>query len=509
MAFLLGFCLVICALSDEQQFVDRFYATSYAGLEIFLPENWSFGGAMSYCNNLITPAQGVLWWTCDESNGNMRSGGFLPSSVPVAPNKTFWMDAQRPDGYPATAFPFVSLAVNPRGDSVSGSALPPRGDYQGLVAQTLTFSETSKNWTAATLIYLGFEIFAFAYGDSDVTGTEVYVAGWMNKDSETGGEFGGFVVARAKILPGRTELSIDEVDITPPVFAQGCYDVFTSSFKPTLHLIENYVIVLVPGRCQTFARWARVPSTTPFSTVKPDVLTPGTFGIDYVVSSAIDSYNGNFFYILKEYNKPDSELWYVVSNARNLTRYMIPLATGESTVSLTAGTGNDHISYAYAFSPQFSAGSGRVERIRFNQPTNSLAHAGFGNLPGDYFLKASSYLFISPYIYAVTNEPDGRLFRMSIDNFCDNYCGDYAYCESGTCHCIPNYSPKLTGDGCDPTKIQEEIINERQAVGAAATLGVFWVISLFVAAFGWRAWYKQSHQSPQAQHLVQEYNRPL
>lgn len=88
-------------------------------------------------------------------------------------------------------------------------------------------------------------------------------------------------------------------------------------------------------------------------------------------------------------------------------------------------------------------GSNKI--IRLNTATGiSKAEVAYATL-GTLFNRVSSTLYVPPYFYFGTNEPNAVLGRIHKDNFCSFECDENAYCWAQGCLCAPGYGP-------DPTK---------------------------------------------------------
>jgi len=319
-----------------------------------------------------------------------------------------------------------------------------------------------------------------------------------------GGAKGGFVVSRGKLLAGGL-FTIDAKDVNGPILASGCYDIFTELTKPQLHIVgdQKYLIVVIPGRCQTVARFQIPDDATAFNLVTPEVVSPGVFGKNYITSSSYDPVSGNFFYISKTYNSPNSEVWAANASAipfkpANLT---FPLFDNEGTSFINLGTEAGKVLVDF-----ITPDRGFIQRMALTGG-NKLTMVGWANIP-NILAKAVSFVYISPYLYLVTYEPAGKVARLHSENFCAHYCGTRAFCNKSKCDCEPNYSPAISGSGCELTIINQEIIKERKVVGTAAVMGVLFVLTTIIAFVGWRSWY-QNRQLGAGVPLVREYNRPL
>jgi len=288
----------------------------------------------------------------------------------------------------------------------------------------------------------------------------------------------------------------------------GCYDIFTETTKPQMYQIDNTLMVILPGRCQTVLRFP-LPSedSFKFGTIVPLIYTPGDFETTYIAATSFDPVSGNIFFATRQYNMPDCDINFINGKAANLVvSASIKIASGESAVQLIPGVQGTQ-SFVYVF----SSGQGLITQLLLDSVNGILTPKGFGNIP-PALSKASSFLYIKDYIYFATYEPACKLARIPVGNICPYYCGDNAFCNAGLCACInTNYSGVWVNgrlDGCELAEIHKEIIKEQRIVGTAAVMGVLFVITSIVAFFGWRAWYA-GRTNPQSAALVHEYNRPL
>jgi len=95
----------------------------------------------------------------------------------------------------------------------------------------------------------------------------------------------------------------------------------------------------------------------------------------------------------------------------------------------------------------------------------------------------------------VTNEPNTEIGRLSKDNFCNDFCSAYGYCDGAKneCACIPNYAkdPSVSDKFvCAPTHIidyQTQLVTE---TAAAAAFGVLFAIAMIAGIAGWFLWYR-------------------
>jgi len=517
--------LLVTVFLASAQVSQRLYANPWAGFDFIDQAKLPTGQRKAaYCANLVinnTDDAGIFYFTADETAPNVKTGAF---DFRHERNRSFsfWLDVV-PPMTSGQAAPFVDLAVHADGDGMAGSAYPMPGNYQGLVLQTVSGMKNTNSslWKVKTIYFPGYEFFTLVYGSRVGTGpteyTEVYLAGWVNSDTAGAPGQRGFVVARGKVLTANPQILIDPTDISPPLFKEGCYDIFTSVSKPEIIIYTSTIFVVVPGRCQTFIRFKKPAPTQPFGGVQPEVFSPGEFGLDYIASYAfdLDGNNANFYYVMKSYNKPGSTLWYMQLTVKDFSGYKLAIPSLESDVQVVAGLENRgfyKVPFVHVILTNMYPGGGQVIKIEVGRNrTGDLDITGYANFPIE-LRHASSWAYASPDLYFVTYEPACKIARLRETSFCKQYCGDYGYCEYGICTCLTNYTQVTPGNpaaGCQPSSITRQITEEKRVVGTAAVMGVLWVITTIAAVFGWRQWYHQKINSPQASHLVQEYNRPL
>jgi len=312
------------------------------------------------------------------------------------------------------------------------------------------------------------------------------------------------VVARAKLFTGGL-ITLEETDVYGPVMNAACYDIFTETLKPQMHIVgdQELLVVVIPGRCQTLVRFELLPDeNSVWRNAKADVTNNGEFGLDYITSSAFDPISGNFFYISKKYNSPGSTIWLVDVRANPWSRgYGLPLPNGEAIAYLNMGAEG-----AKTVVDVITPAAGLVQRMEM--VGHNLSITGWARVPLPILGKMGSFVYISPYLYGVSNEPAGKVARIHRDYFGPIDCGVMAFWNKTKCGCETGYSPMKDKAGCELSVITEEITKERKVVGTAALMGVLFVLTTIIAFVGWRAWY-QNKQLGAGAPLVREYNRPL
>jgi len=271
-----------------------------------------------------------------------------------------------------------------------------------------------------------------------------------------------------------------------------CYDIWTETSKPELFLgNENgvkYLFISLPGRCSGIYKIKLPDVADKFNTISGTVnfQFPDTLKDLKITSTVYDNLFHRITFAAKKFNSVESKLYSFDSISMNSnTGKETTLRYNEALPILAQNPWGAITGYVYV------AFSGFSEVIRYSK---DLEISGIAVLPPQ--LKAvSSILFTNDSLYMVTNEPNTEIGRLSKDNFCNDFCSAYGYCDGAKneCACIPNYAkdPSVSDKFvCAPTHIidyQTQLVTE---TAAAAAFGVLFAIAMIAGIAGWFLWYR-------------------
>jgi len=272
-----------------------------------------------------------------------------------------------------------------------------------------------------------------------------------------------------------------------------CYDQFSSVSRPIMKITNNTLLVVIPGRCGFFAvihlpdptvSWKDIPLSK-ISNFSPMQMFSN---LNYVSSAVISPQNDStIYYAVKTYNQPgayllsfDTSRW----TPNSATVYVNDIGEGEAILVYGLNSPNNYIFL-------LASGSNKIKRYTINEK-NTLAVDAYASLYPS-ISQVSSAVYFNPHLYFTTYEPDAKLVRISMNNFCKTFCGDNGYCNKGSCACVSLYSPDTSSSvfSCVLSSIANIKDREKSNVGATAALGVFFAFSLLAAIAGWGLWWKE------------------
>jgi len=265
-----------------------------------------------------------------------------------------------------------------------------------------------------------------------------------------------------------------------------CYDIFTETSKPQLFLsmensnIYNYLYISIPGRCNGIYKvqipdvgssWRSVSNFQSF--IFPDSLKDMK-----ITSSTFDPKTKKFAFASKKFNSPDSYLFVFDGSTMNNNGKMVKINDNEATPIITIDQSTGNIYSA-------TAGFGEVWKY-----SSDLSVLGVAVLP--HKLTSVSSLYFNQTLYMVTNDADTNIGRISQDNFCNDYCSEYGYCNGATkqCACIPDYQMDMQLKVCVPSHVADYIVQIAQEQGAAAAFGTLFALAVIAGIAGWFLWFR-------------------
>jgi len=325
----------------------------------------------------------------------------------------------------------------------------------------------------------------------------VYFAGWNN----IGTNF-PFVVARGNVKLGADDPTV-QMDVTKDVLnipmPYPCYDLFDEVTRPHMSFGSNGsdLILIIPGRCALFVKIV-LPTdpTVKFNTVVPVPPLDPTFGDHrkYLSSGVFDAQFNTIYYIMKTYNTPGADLFSFDSvkwlpNVKEINN-LDDLAESETVIVLGYERNNAQLQ-KWIF--VIASGANKIKRVIVQ---NDLILSVSTAVLTPSINRISAAYYWRPFLYFTTHEPDAKIVRITKSNFCDVFCGDNGFCDTGVCKCQPGYTidPTSPQSPCKPINEVKTEIQERQSEGAAAALGVLFAFALLAAIAGWFLWWKGRNQ---------------
>jgi len=300
------------------------------------------------------------------------------------------------------------------------------------------------------------------------------------------------VVMRGKFLAGPDPV----VGIVPPTDVRAvdskekCFDQFAPYEAPKLWLTDTYLVLGVPGKCAGFYKFNLPAGEWNTATVTP--FDPTDTNQKYVSSATFDSQTRALYYTIKEFNVPGATLFvYDTNNWTQPANSSVNLDIDEGEAVLTVGYDNNVTRSIYVA----ASGANVIKRWAIDEKYS------FSKLKSAVvdptFTQISSLLYISPYLYMTTYEPNAKILRILSSNFCDKFCGENGFCDGGNCKCKEGYTPDITVPTlpCTPIKQVQSEITGKQNEGAAAALGVLFAFSSVTAIAGWFLWWKSRQHS--------------
>jgi hypothetical protein len=350
--------------------------------------------------------------------------------------------------------------------------------------------------------YPGYQFMGVAIDpSSDIAKPTVFLAGSVSyEDDNLGISKFGLAIATVMMNENLQIILDGSSDVLPPLqYAPGnCYDIYTSSFKPSIFVIpgNNSIIVAYPGRCSTILKITYNPTEKFNSTsTKVKQFAPVDLSSQYVSSYAYDSSADILYYTAKTYQTPGATL--VGFNCALWTPLQsnFSLDLGESEPLLSVASGVDVVNASQRY--LFITASGANKIVRMNV-ANGLSKPEIATAAlGDTFNRVSSAVYITPYFYFCTNEPDAQVGRIHHSNFCDVDCGEHGYCLYLACFCQNGFAQDytqmdpITGVAkCIPEGLSTVKTILTTSTDFSVTFGILFGVTTLVALLGWYLWWK-------------------
>jgi len=395
------------------------------------------------------------------------------------------------------AAPFVSFDTN--GNNIIGPAYPTRDANSTTLSIQTIYIGASTGQTVKQFSFPGYTFYTALIDPVPDVGTGrsfVYLTGWSTEHS---GNRDRFVVARASVTlssinPSLALIPADVLSIElPGVY---CYEVFDDVLRPHMNLTKNALVLVIPGRCALFVK-ITLPDNplVPFGTITSiqrfDPLNVWA-NVKYVSSVVFDHSFDVIYYILKRYDFVGAGLYSFSTETWQLNVPYVDLETDvtENEAIIVLGTEYKLNGQPMKYLFVVASGSYWIERFEIHE-NNTIESKSYAFVT-TFNNQISSAYYYPPYLYFTTYEPDAKIARISRNNFCAFYCGQYSYCRLGTCTCIDGYAKDMSAPNT-PCKLSDIIKNEmgeRQSQGAAAALGVLFAFTLLAAFAGWGLWYR-------------------
>jgi len=307
----------------------------------------------------------------------------------------------------------------------------------------------------------------------------LYLAGWDNTKYQD-----AFVLARSSIqlgsaLPPNT---INSTTDTVNAATGLCYDQFDEKRHPDLYLFNNYLIILITGKCSRFFRIALPATNVPWSSVIVDNFdaTLGQAGT-YVSAASLDPDTGIIYYTIKLFNIPTAAVYSYNAATWSNPMQVLNLDDMERDSDLLTVIAK---SVTTKWLIIVGAGSERIERYTI-QSGGTLTGQNSAYLE-DEIMMVSSLLYYDPYLFFTTYEPDAKIARIHMDNFCSSWCTNNGYCLQGSCICSSGYVSDPVAI-CVPARPPPSFLNQE---GAVVGLSIFTAILVVTAIAGWVMWYR-------------------
>jgi len=241
------------------------------------------------------------------------------------------------------------------------------------------------------------------------------------------------------------------------------------------------LVVLIPGRCGVFACIALPTSGLPFNSSIFLYKDPKEDLFSFISSAAFDAASGLIYYTYKTYNAPSSLVYSFNTLAWNQPQVVrMNLTDMERDVDLLVVIARSN---AANYLVIIGSGSERVER--YNLGTDGSLSGGASTLLEDEVDTTYSAFFYDPYVYLATYEPDGKLGRLHINNFCNLWCSSNGYCREASCVCKRGYTPDTTRGCVAETPASNSPSSDATVVSLAVVTGV----AIVIAIVGWILWF--------------------
>jgi len=481
---------VLCLQTAAKPDWPKVYATSANGSEVI---NLNAEGiSLAYVSNLMLntfPSQEkiyTLYFLADKGTPNIFTAQFIAEDT----NFAFWSTGHS-DLSAEETMPFFSFDIYH--NNIIGPAFP--NNNTEVLASKFAIQSVFINPEPAVR-QEGTESLLFVSTLIDPQPrsgvTYVYFAGWANSGTNP------FVVARATINLDSIspDVTLDPIQgvlgIPMPI---RCYDQFTPTSRPTMKISSvnnvNYLLLVVPGRCGFFASiplptepnviWQSIPldSINTYSPIQ-DIT-------NYISSAVISTKDNTIYFARKSHDQHGAYLFSFDSSRwtpNSATASVDDIGESEAILVYGENTPNDYLFL-------LAAGSNKIKRYTIGEKNTFVVDAFAALIPT--LSQVSSALYLNPHLYFTTYEPDAKLVRVPMNNFCSSFCGDNGYCSKGSCQCVDGYTkdPSSSTFGCVLNSIVSLEDKEKSNQGATAALGVFLGFSLLAAIAGWGMWWKE------------------
>jgi len=237
--------------------------------------------------------------------------------------------------------------------------------------------------------------------------------------------------------------------------------------------------------------------------------------MEYITSAAFDSINEVVWLAIAHYYGPGQ----LVLNIRaiNITTMseIMPYAsfyfTFEESDPVLA-VGREYINNVYA-DYLYVAGNGLSKVARYHY--GFFTRGGRTDFAADLvsvatvdksFWKIGSMVYLQPYVYWSTFEPDAKLVRINTANFRPGTlpCGPSSYYNGQACTCYPGFARSKTekdANGelkCKPGVWIDVETRVTQEVGAVAALATLLAFSIVLFIVGWVLWWRARRSAYQS-----------
>jgi len=316
-----------------------------------------------------------------------------------------------------------------------------------------------------------------------------YLAGWKYNQDKT---LAGFVVAQARAILGPNPTITFNPDRDVLILENICYDIFTEYLRPEIYINRGNIIVSVPGHCNAFYKTPIPAGNSEFSgQVFQKYVPPGP---EKIVASILNRQNDKLYFAMKNYNSAritiksfDTAAWTLAPNSQELTvNETVPVFSVDEVTSRL-----------------YIATSGFDRIYQWKDQDGIFDQSGIATLP-DRISQISSMVYNGGFLYIVTDEPNAQIARISLERFCDIFCGRNAYCiaadndKPGICTCSEGYDlPPAVFDTeqCMPHRDVEIITNVISEETAAYVFLVLFVLTLIIGIIGWFMWWRSRNSA--------------
>jgi len=278
-----------------------------------------------------------------------------------------------------------------------------------------------------------------------------------------------------------------------------CWDIYTPVERPHFYVDAAFQVIAVPGRCGQIIR-LKQPTNATFANSLVERLVLVDPVSQYVASVTYDWMTKLVYYASKDYDSTTIRLQAVDAVTLFPVGQTYVFSMGEADPVLTIGHAmNRTVTYLYIY------GSGGTYIMRMTLgPNGALQNVtAYANLNSSFGTQVETALYIDPYLYFGTYEPNAILARVHGKNaFCTQLCPKHGFCERERCRCGPGFEAKVDSFGiiirCEGALLgsYEHVlfITEQSSIA----LGVLFGIALLVAIAGWYMWWRARKTAYQA-----------